>query len=94
MIKISLFYYCEKALILMNIWMIGKNSMKRYYLKKKIFSHLNMEDITGANNAPIKRVSKDFEMKNLGEHHDLYVQSDTLLLADVSENFQNMSSNV
>ena len=28
-------------------------------------------------------------MKNLGDHHDLYLQSDTLLLADVFGNFRN-----
>ena len=33
---------------------------------------------------------KVFEIKNLGEHHDSYVQTDTFLLADVSENFRDM----
>ena len=34
-------------------------------------------------------VFKKFKLKNL-EYHDLYVQSDTLLLADVFQNFRNM----
>ena len=33
-----------------------------------------MEDITHADYAHRKRVCKDFEIKHLGEHHDLYVQ--------------------
>ena len=52
-----------------------------------------MEDITYADYALAKRVCKDFEIKNLGEYHDLYVQSDTVLLADVLENFRNMCIN-
>ena len=35
-----------------------------------------------------KRVCKDFEIKDLREYHDLYVQSDTLLLADVFETLE------
>ena len=58
--------------------------------KKDSYSHLNMEDITDADYAHAKRVCKDFEIASLGEYHDFYVQSDTLLLADVFENFRNM----
>ena len=59
--------------------------------KEDFYSHLNMEDIADADYAHAKRVCKDFEIKNLGEYHDLYVQSNTLLLADVLESFRNMS---
>ena len=58
--------------------------------KEDFYSHLNIEDITDADYAHAKRVCKNFEIKNLGEYHDLYVQSDTLLLADVFENFRNI----
>ena len=34
--------------------------------------------------------SKDFEIKGLGEHNDLYIQNDTLLLADVFSYIRNM----
>ena len=37
----------------------------------------------------LKLYLKNLKLKNPGEYHDLYVQSDTLLLADVSENFRN-----
>ena len=51
---------------------------------------LNMEDITYADYEHTKKDCKDFEITNLGEYRDLYVQSNTLLLAYVFENFQNM----
>ena len=72
--------------------MIGKNLMKHYYPPpKKIFAKkLNMEDVTDADRQHTKRVLKDFEVKNFGEYHDLYVQSNTLLLADDFENFRNI----
>ena len=58
--------------------------------KKDFYSHLYMEDITDADYARTKRVYKDFRIRNLGGYHDFYVQSGTLLLADVFENFRNM----
>ena len=45
--------------------------------KEDFYSHLNMEDIADTNYVHAKRVCKDFERKNLGKYHDLYVQSDT-----------------
>ena len=51
--------------------------------EKDFYSYLNMQNITTADYALVRRVCKDFEIKNLAEYHDLYVQSDILLLADV-----------
>ena len=36
-----------------------------------------------------KKVFKELKLNNVGDDHDLYVQSDTLLLADIFENFRN-----
>ena len=55
----------------------------------KIYSKLNLEDITDKDYAHAQKVFEEFKLKNLGDYHDLYVQSDTLLLADVFENFRN-----
>ena len=37
-------------------------------------SNLNMVDITDQDYMHAKRVCKDFEMKDLGEHHDFYIK--------------------
>ena len=58
--------------------------------EEDFYSHLNMKDITDVDYADAKRFFKDFEIKHSGKYHDLYVQSDTLLLADVFENFRNI----
>ena len=70
--------------------MIGKFNETSVPEKEYFYSHLNVEDITDADYTHAKRVSKDFEIKNFGEYHDFYVQSDTLSLDDVFENFRNM----
>ena len=48
--------------------------------KEEFYNSLNMEDITD-----LKTLKK-----KLGEHHDLYLKSDTLLLVDVFKNFTKM----
>ena len=58
--------------------------------KEAFYSNLNMEGITDTDYRHLNKVFKEFKLKNLGEYYDLYVQSDTLLLADVFENFRNM----
>ena len=58
--------------------------------KESFYSSLNMENIDDIDYRHGNNVFKKFKLKNLGEYHDLYVQSDTLLLADVFENFRNI----
>ena len=47
-----------------------------------------MENITETDYIHANNVFKTFKLNNLGDYHDLYVQSDTLLLADVFANFR------
>ena len=58
--------------------------------KEEFHSNLNMENITDAYYNHEKRVYTDLEIKTFGEYHDLYLKSDTLLLADIFENFRKM----
>ena len=54
--------------------------------KKAFYSEFNLGDITDKDYTHAQKVFERFKSKNLGDyHHDLYVQSDILLLADVLE---------
>ena len=57
--------------------------------KEAFYSSLNMEGITDVDYRYAKRDFKNFNNKNLGDYHDFYVQSETLLLADAFGNFRN-----
>ena len=56
--------------------------------KESFYSELNKEGVTDEDYVHAQEVWDVFKIKNFGEYHDLYVQSDTLLLAEVFENFR------
>ena len=62
--------------------------------KNAFYSELYLEDIADVDYRHAKKIFRNFNIKNLGDYRDLYVQSDTLLLADVFENFGNMCYNI
>ena len=74
---IGLFYSCEN---------FNETSLPE---KEDCYSSLNGEDIIDADYARKKSLWK-FWNKNLREYYDLYIWSNTLLLADVFENFTNI----
>ena len=59
--------------------------------KELFYSDLNKEHITNEDYPHAQKVWDTFDIKNIGEYPDLYVQSDTALLADVLENFRDKS---
>ena len=56
--------------------------------KNAFHSNLNMNDISHKDYNHAKSVFNIFNMRNLGDYHDLYVPSDTLLLSDIFEEFR------
>ena len=56
--------------------------------KEAYYSELYLEETTYEDYAHAQKVWDVFEVKIQGENHDLYVQSNTLLLTDVFENFR------
>ena len=58
--------------------------------KSDFYSSLNMEEVLEIDYRHANKVFNKFNIKNLGEYHDLYVQTDTLLSADVFGNFRDL----
>ena len=71
----------------MDSWEIFDETL--FPIEESFYCSLYMEGITDVDHRHAKRVFKKLNNKNLGDYHDLYVQSDTVLLADVFENFRN-----
>ena len=57
--------------------------------KKAFYSELYLENITNEDYIHSQKIFEELQLKNLGDYHNLHVQRDTLLLADIFENFRN-----
>ena len=62
--------------------------------KEAFHSNLNMSDISKYDYEHAQRVWKEFNLKNLGEHHNLYLKTDVLSLSNVFESFRNKCMNI
>ena len=63
-------------------------------LKEAFYSKLNLEGISDTDYAHAQKVWEVFGIKNCSEYHDLYAQSEALLLADVFENFRDKCNEI
>ena len=102
----SVYYFCKgdinKFILLLRKgvypyeYMDSWNRFKETSLpdKKDFYNRLNIESIIDIGYTHATRVFKESKMNNLGDYHDLYVQNDTLLLADIFENFRDMSPKI
>ena len=57
-------------------------------LIEAFYSRLNMSGISDEDYEHAQKVWSEFDMKNLGEYHNLYLHTNVILLANVSEAFR------
>ena len=55
---------------------------------EKFYSNLNMSGVSDGNYEHACKVWREFGIRNMGEYHDLYLRTDTILLANVFESFR------
>ena len=56
----------------------------------KFYSNLNLKNTSKEDYKHAQNVWSYFNIKNIGDYNDLYVQSDTTQLADIFEQFKNL----
>ena len=76
----------------MDSW--DKFSLPVQVKKEYYYAELNDFNIDDSDIEHVKNICSTLNINSLGEYHDLYVQSDTTLLADVFENFKNNCINI
>ena len=75
----------------MNTCPNGKNLKKPNFPPKDAFySKLNMAGVKDEDYEHARSVWREFEIKDLGEYHDLYLKTDVILLANVFEAFRDV----
>ena len=70
-----------------------KLSSEQIPTKLDFYNNIKGEHISDDNYNHLKHVWKVFKCKKFKDYHELYLKVDTLLLADIFENFRNMCMN-
>ena len=70
----------------MNSW--DRFNEGRLPRKEQFYSSLNMSGVNNKEYEHACKVWKEFNIKNMGEYHDLYLRTDVILLANAFESFR------